>query len=86
MEKSNGKLIFYGDEVPITFPPLYNNFVVLLREILGLEENFLSNIRLSYRDKDDDKIEIKTEQDYNIFFASIFKVTFIHGLIELTNP
>ena len=73
MEKSNGKLIFYGDEVPITFPPLYNNFVVLLREILGLEENFLSNIRLSYRDKDDDKIEIKTEQDYNIFFDDIRK-------------
>ena len=73
MEKPNGKLIFYGDEVPINFPPLYNNFLVLLREILGLEENFLSNIRLSYRDKDEDKIEINSVEAYNIFFEDIKK-------------
>ena len=42
MEKPNGKLLFYGDEVPLAFPALYSDFLPLLREILGLDENFLS--------------------------------------------
>ena len=73
MEKPNGKLIFYGDEIPITFPLSYNKFLILLREILDLEENYLSNIRLSYRDRDDDRIELKTEEDYKIFMDDIQK-------------
>ena len=73
MEKPNGKLLFYGDEVPITFPQFYNKFLVLLREILGLDENFLANVKLSYRDRDEDKIEIKSEEDYKIFMEDIQK-------------
>ena len=73
MEKPNGKLLFYGDEVPITFPSLYNKFLVMLREILGLDENYLSNIKLSYRDRDEDKIEVKTEEDYRVFMNDIQK-------------
>ena len=73
MEKPNGKLLFYGDEVPLAFPALYSDFLPLLREILGLDENFLSNIKLSYRDSDDDKIEIKSEDDYKIFMEEINK-------------
>ena len=73
MEKPNGKLIFYGDEVPLVFPPLYSNFIPLVREILGLDENFLSNVKLSYRDSDDDKIEIKNEEDYKLFIEEINK-------------
>jgi hypothetical protein len=73
MEKPNGKLLFYGDEVPIAFPQSFNKFIVLLREILGLDENFLSNVKLSYRDRDEDKIEIKSEEDYKIFMDDIQK-------------
>ena len=73
MEKPNGKLIFYGDEVPITFPQSYDKFLLLLGEILGLEENSLSNVRFSYRDRDEDKIEIKSEDDYKIFMDDIQK-------------
>ena len=70
MEKPNGKLLFYGDEVPITFPLLYNQLLALLNEIFGLEENVLSNIKLSYRDQDENKIEIKSEDDYRIFITN----------------
>ena len=73
MEKQNGKIIFYGDEVPVTFPPSYNQFLVMLREILGLDENFVSNINLSFRDSEEDKIEIKMEEDYKKFMAEIQK-------------
>ena len=73
MEKPNGKLIFYGDEVPITFPPLYNNFIPLLQEILGLDEDFLSGIKLSYRDRDEDKIQINSAEEYKLFMDEIQK-------------
>jgi hypothetical protein len=73
MEKPNGKLIFYGDEVPITFPPLYNNFIPLLQEILGLDDDFMSSIKLSYRDNDEDKIQVSSEEEYKIFMDEIQK-------------
>ena len=73
MDKPNGKLVFYGDEVPIQFPSLYNQFLPLLQEILGLDENFLSSVKLSYRDRDEDKIEIKSEEDYKVFMDEIQK-------------
>ena len=73
MEKPNGKLIFYGDEVPITFPPLYNNFIPLLQEILGLDDDFLSSIKLSYRDRDEDKIQINSSEEYKLFMDEIQK-------------
>lgn len=83
MEKPNGKLIFYGDEVPITFPPSYDKFLLILREILGLEENFISNVRLSYRDRDEDKIEVKSEDDYRIFMEDIQKGRQMNMTIEV---
>ena len=83
MDKQNGKLIFYGDEIPITFPDSFQQFCVLLREILGLEENFLKNIRLSYRDNDEDKIEIQEEESYKIFIEEIKKGKKIPMTIEV---
>ena len=73
MEIRKGKLIFYGDEIPVDFPPLYNQFLTLLRDILGLEENLLSNVKLSYRDEEEEKIEIKSEEDYKVFMNDIQK-------------
>ena len=73
MEIRKGKLIFYGDEIPVDFPPLYNQFLILLRDILGLEENLLSNVKLSYRDEEEEKIEIKSEEDYKVFMNDIQK-------------
>ena len=73
MQKFNGKIKFYEEQVEVNFPEKYKNFTELLSQILGLSEDFMQNIRLSYRDEDGDKIEIKGEEDYKLFFDEIKK-------------
>lgn len=73
MEKCKGKIKFYEDQVDIIFPDNYDKFNQLLGEILGLSDDFMQNIRLSYRDEDNDKIEIKVEDDYKLFINEIKK-------------
>ena len=73
MEKCKGKIKFYEDQVDLIFPDNYDKFNQLLGEILGLSDDFMQNIRLSYRDEDNDKIEIKVEDDYKLFINEIKK-------------
>lgn len=73
MEKCKGKIKFYEDQVDVIFPDNYDKFNQLLGEILGLSDDFMQNIRLSYRDEDNDKIEIKVEDDYKLFINEIKK-------------
>ena len=73
MENCKGKIKFYEDQVDVIFPDNYDNFNQLLGEILGLSDDFMQNIRLSYRDEDNDKIEIKVEDDYKLFINEIKK-------------
>ena len=71
MEKFNGRIKFYDDNVNFIFPEKYENFKTSLGELLGLlEENFL-NIKLSYKDEDGDKIEIRSADDYKMFIEEI---------------
>jgi hypothetical protein len=73
MENCKGKIKFYEDQVDVIFPDNYDKFNQLLGEILGLSDDFMQNIRLSYRDEDNDKIEIKVEDDYKLFINEIKK-------------
>ena len=73
MEKYKGKIKFYDYQVDTFFPENYNKFCEMLGDILGLSDDFTKNIRLSYRDEDNDKIEIKVENDYKLFFDEIKK-------------
>ena len=70
MQKFNGKIKFYEEQVEVNFPEKYKNFTELLSQILGLSEDFIQNIRLSYRDNGD-KIEIKGEEVYKLFFMKL---------------
>ena len=67
MEELKGKIKFYDDEADIFFPVDYKKFKERLGAILGLSEDMISNVKLSYKDEDGDKIEMKIEEDYNLF-------------------
>ena len=66
-EEYKGKIKFYDDEADISFPVDYKKFKERLGAILGLSEDMISNVKLSYKDEDGDKIEMKIEEDYNLF-------------------
>ena len=67
MEELKGKIKFYDDEADIFFPVDYQKFKERLGAILGLSQDMISNVKLSYKDEDGDKIEMKIEEDYNLF-------------------
>ena len=74
MEKEyKGKLIFYDEQINVLFPSNFDKFQVKLGEMLGLTDDILSNIRLSYKDEEGDKVEVKVSEDYNLFIDEIKK-------------
>ena len=73
MEELKGKIKFYEDQVDVKFSENFEEFQKLLSEILGLEEDFLKNVRLIYKDEDGDKIEIKNKEEYNLFIEEFKK-------------
>ena len=73
MTSLKGKFKFYEDVVEINFSTKFVYFKETLEKMLGLTDDNFSNIKLSYKDEDGDKIEIKTEEDYKIFFDELKK-------------
>ena len=72
-EEFKGTLKFYDDKITVLYPSNFDKFKVKLGEMLGLTDDFLNNIRLSYKDEDGDKVEIKVEEDYKLFIEEIKK-------------
>ena len=63
-----GKIKFYDDEIDVLLPNNFEEFKLKLGEMLGLNEDFLSKIKLTYKKGDqNDKIEIKNSEDYQNF-------------------
>ena len=52
MEEFKGKIKFYDDQIDVLFPTDFNQFSKKLGEMLGLSDDFLNNIRISYKDED----------------------------------
>ena len=73
MEAFEGKIKFYDDQINVKFSPDFNEFKNLLGEILGITEDFLINLKISYKDEDGDKIALKNEDDYKLFIEEIKK-------------
>ena len=73
MEELKGKIKFYDDEADILFPIDFKKFKERLAAILGLSEDMISNVKLSYKDEDGDKIEMKIEEDYTLFIEEAKK-------------
>ena len=68
-----GKIKFYDDEIDVYFPSNFEKFTKKLGEMLGITENVLTTMTVSYKDDDNDKIEIKVENDYKLFIEEIQK-------------
>jgi hypothetical protein len=68
-----GKIIFYDNKVDLIFPNDFNTLKKDICEILGLTEDVLSNIRISYLDKDKDNVEMKVDEDYQMFLDEFQK-------------
>ncbi len=68
-----GKIKFYDDQINAYFPTNFEKFKKKLGEMLGLSDDVLTNFRLSYKDEDNDKIQIKNEEDYKLFLEEIQK-------------
>ena len=72
MEEYRGKIKYYEDEIEVFFPIDFNLFKKKLSEMLGLTEDFLINVKLEYKDKENkNKFEIKNLDDYKIFFRNL---------------
>ena len=67
VDEMKGKIKFYGDEVEVLFPNTYDEFKVRLGEMLGLTEDFLANIKLTYPGDSNNKVEINSSEDYDSF-------------------
>ena len=72
-EEFKGTLKFYDEKITVLFPSNFDKFKVKLGEMLGLADDFFNNIRISYKDEDGDKVEIKVEEDYKLFIEEINK-------------
>ena len=70
-EEYKGKIKYYEDELEVLFPIDFNIFKTKVSEMLGLTEDFLNNIRFSYKDVIGNKNEIKNLQDYQLFIKNI---------------
>ena len=49
MEKFNGRIKFYDDNVNFIFPEKYENLIISLGELLGLVEEYFLNVNLVIR-------------------------------------
>ena len=63
-----GSIKFYDDEKEILFPPSYDQFNTKLVKMLGLTEDLLKSLNISYLDDDNDNVEINNKDDYQQFF------------------
>ena len=66
-EELKSKMKFYEDEIEISIPVEYESFKVKLGQILGLENDFMQNLKLLYKGEPEEKIEIKNAEDYQAF-------------------
>ena len=58
-----GKIKFYDDQINAYFPTNFEKFKKKLGEMLGLSDDVLTNFRLSYKDEENDTIEVSTDEE-----------------------
>ena len=63
-----GLIKFYDDEKEVLLPQNYEEFRIKLIQMLGLTEDLLNCLNISYLDEEKDDIEINNIDDYQSFF------------------
>ena len=64
-----GFVKFYDDEKEVIFPLNYDEFRIKLGQMLGLTEDLLKCVNISFVDEEKDNIEIKSQSDYQQFLS-----------------
>ena len=76
----NGKIKFIGNELSIIFPENFDDFQKKLVEILGLNDDLLSNFTITYNGETENT-PIENANDYQKFYSYLFES---NKLIEIS--
>ena len=70
-EEINGYIQFYNEIKKIILPRTFGEFQEKLKKMLQIESNLISSLIISYRDDDNDKVMVNSEEDYLILLEQI---------------
>lgn len=80
-----GTLKFYSETKKVFFPIKYDEFKSRLSIMLSIEQNSLSNLKITYNDSDGDSIVIFGTDDYEIFIKELKTRSDIILSVEITD-
>ena len=70
-EEINGYVQFYNEIKKIILPRTFGEFQEKLKKMLQIESDLISSLIISYRDDDNDKVMVNSEEDYLILLEQI---------------
>ena len=70
-EEINGYIQFYNEIKKIILPRTFDEFQEKLKKMLQIESDLISSLIISYRDDDNDKVMVNSEEDYLILLEQI---------------
>ena len=70
-EEINGYIQFYNEIKKIILPRTFGEFQEKLKKMLQIESDLISSLIISYRDDDNDKVMVNSEEDYLILLEQI---------------
>ena len=70
-EEINGYIQFYNEIKKIILPRTFGEFQEKLKKMLQIESDLISSLIISYRDEDNDRVMVNTNEDYSILLEQI---------------
>ena len=70
-EEINGYIQFYNEIKKVILPLTYDEFQEKLKKMLQIESDLISFLIISYRDEDNDRVMVNTNEDYSILLEQI---------------
>ena len=70
-EEINGYIQFYNEIKKVILPLTYDEFQEKLKKMLQIESDLISSLIISYRDEDNDRVMVNSNEDYSILLEQI---------------
>ena len=70
-EEINGYIQFYNEIKKVILPLTYDEFQEKLKKMLQIESDLISFLLISYRDEDNDRVMVNSNEDYSILLEQI---------------
>ena len=70
-EEINGYVQFYNEIKKIILPRTFDEFQEKLKKMLQIESDLISFLIISYRDEDNDRVMVNSNEDYSILLEQI---------------